>query len=83
MSVCSSVTLLIRYTVSPETIQLHHTDKLVYSVPFVVYGVFRFIFKVQERAGEGPVEILTSDRVFLINGLLWMASVLILLRFTW
>jgi 4-hydroxybenzoate polyprenyltransferase len=66
----------ILYTVAPETIRLHGTDKLVYTVPFVAYGLFRYVFKVQEGVGTGPIDILLSDRVFLLNGLLWILAVI-------
>lgn len=67
------------YTVSPETMHLHHTNKLVYSVPFVAYGVFRYLFKVQEGQHDGPVEVLLKDPVFTLNGLLWIGSIVIIL----
>lgn len=50
----------ILHTIDPGTIRLHGTRYLVYTVPFVAYGLFRFIFKVQEGKGDGPVEILTG-----------------------
>jgi 4-hydroxybenzoate polyprenyltransferase len=65
----------ILYTVSPETVALHGTNRLIYTVPFVFYGLYRFLFKVQEAGGDGPVEILTRDPVFALNGLAWGASV--------
>src|SRR6185503_11751341 len=54
MSICGSVSLVsyMLYTVAPETAALHPTDKLVYTIPFVAYGIFRFIFKVQEGKAE-------------------------------
>jgi 4-hydroxybenzoate polyprenyltransferase len=58
------------YTIDPETIRLHGTRYLIYTVPLVAYGLFRFVFKVQEGKGDGPVEILTGDRVFALDGLL-------------
>ncbi len=67
------------YTVSPETIALHGTNRLTYTVPFVVYGLFRYIFKVQEGRGDGPVEIIVKDRWFIVNGLLWMTSATLIL----
>ncbi len=67
------------YTVSPETVAFHGTSRLVYTVPFVVYGLFRYIFKVQEGKGDGPVEIIIRDRWFIVNGLLWMTSAALIL----
>lgn len=81
LGTASSICLLtyMLYTVSPQTVALHNTDKLIYTVPFVAYGVFRYLFKVQEGLYDGPVEILLRDRIFLVNGLLWLAAVLVIL----
>jgi 4-hydroxybenzoate polyprenyltransferase len=70
LGVASSTCLLsyMLYTVSPQTIRLHGTENLVYTVPFVAYGIFRYIFKVQERKHDGPVEVLLADPVFALNG---------------
>jgi hypothetical protein len=65
--------------VSPDTVALHGTNRLIYTVPFVVYGVYRFLFKVQEGQGDGPVEILTRDPAFALNGLAWVGSVVAIL----
>ena len=67
------------YTIDPETIRLHGTRYLLYTVPFVAYGLFRFVFKVQDGEGDGPVEILTGDPIFALNGLLWLAAVVVIL----
>ena len=32
------------YTMSPDTIQVHHTESLIYTAPFVIYGIFRYIY---------------------------------------
>jgi hypothetical protein len=69
------------YTVAPETMRLHGTPFLVYTVPFVAYGVFRYLFKVQERQYDGPVEVLLKDPIFAINGVLWVGAVVAILYF--
>jgi hypothetical protein len=81
LSISSSLCLLsyMLYVVSPETIALHHTTHLVYTVPLVAYGMFRYIFKVQEGKGDGPTDILLADPVFLLTVLLWVGAVAIIL----
>lgn len=81
MAICAALALVtyMLYTVAAETRQLHGTDKLAYTVPFVVYGIFRFIFKVQEGTGAGPVDVLAKDPIFFLNGLGWGATVLAIL----
>ena len=64
------------YTVSPDTIALHRTDKLIYTLPFVLYGIFRYIFLVHRRDGEDPAWTLLTDAHMLIVGALWLAVTL-------
>ena len=67
------------YTVSPDTIALHHTDKLIYTLPFVLYGIFRYIFLVHRRGGEDPARTLLTDAHMLVVGALWLGVTLCLL----
>ena len=51
------------YTVSPETIALHGTGELIYTVPFVLYGMFRYLYLLHRRGGGGdPAVELLRDR---------------------
>jgi 4-hydroxybenzoate polyprenyltransferase len=81
MSICGSVSLLsyMLYTMAPETIRLHQTDKLIYTIPLVAYGIFRFIFKVQEGKAEDPVSILLYDRALQATIALWVAASLLIM----
>jgi 4-hydroxybenzoate polyprenyltransferase len=64
------------YTVDQDTVMKFGTDHLVYTVPFVVFGIFRYLYLIHQK-GEGgdPDRIVVSDRPFLINFLLWAAVV--------
>ena len=64
------------YTVSPGTIALHQTDKLIYTLPFVLYGIFRYIFLLHRRGGEDPAWTLLTDAHLLVAGALWLAVTL-------
>src|SRR6266478_1353984 len=37
------------YTMSPETLQYHHTKSLIYTVPFVMYGIFRYLYSLHRQ----------------------------------
>ena len=41
----------------------------------MAYGVYRYVFKVQEGRHDGPVEVLLRDPVFALNGLAWIFAV--------
>jgi 4-hydroxybenzoate polyprenyltransferase len=83
MAITAALTLMcyMLYTIAPETQETHHTANLVYTVPPVFYGMFRFIFKVQEGRGESPEELLLSDRVMLVTGATWAGLVVLVLNF--
>lgn len=81
LGISASMCLLsyMQFTVAPSTVLEHGTDKLVYTVPFVAYGIFRYLFKVQEGKHDGPVEVLSHDPVFAINAILWAIAVVLVL----
>jgi 4-hydroxybenzoate polyprenyltransferase len=65
------------YTVSPGTIARVGGPQLVYTVPFVVYGVFRYLYLVFRRMqGGSPSETLLTDAPTLANIVLWLGCVL-------
>lgn len=60
------------YTCSPEVVQRTGTDKLYASLPFVVYGLFRYLYLVHHKRGGGdPSRTLLTDAPLLITVLLW------------
>ncbi len=72
----SAVVCYALYAVSPETVERFHTEHLVYTVPFVLFGVFRYLFLVYQRTdAKNPTEALMFDGPFLINLVLWGAAV--------
>lgn len=67
------------YTIDPETVTRFGTDRLVWTVPFPLYGIFRYLYLVHRREGGGdPSETLVTDRPLLICGALWGASIIAL-----
>ncbi len=69
------------YTVSPETVARHHTDALMYTVPVVTYGVFRYLFLVYRRSeGGDPARLLFRDLPLIASGLVYVSLVLLLLH---
>jgi 4-hydroxybenzoate polyprenyltransferase len=68
------------YTINPATVEKFGTERLVYSVPFVVYGVFRYLYLIYRRQrGGSPSEVLLTDLPTLINVVLWVLTVLTVL----
>lgn len=64
------------YTVDANTVRMHG-DNLKFTVPFVVFGVFRYLFLVHQRgAGADPARLLLRDPALVGSGLLWAGAVL-------
>jgi 4-hydroxybenzoate polyprenyltransferase len=76
----STVTAYALYTMSPETVAKFHTALLPATLPFVLYGVFRYLYLLYQRQiGGNPSDAVLHDRALLLNTLLWMASVLLII----
>jgi len=68
------------YTVSAETIAKFGTDQLLFTLPFPIYGVFRYLYLVHQKQGGGsPSDLLLHDRPLLTCVVLWVAAVLVIL----
>lgn len=67
------------YTIDPETVAKFGSDRLVWTVPFPLYGIFRYLYLVHRREGGGnPSEILVTDRPVLACVALWGLAVILL-----
>lgn len=69
------------YTVSDETVRRHGTDRLMFTVPIVTYGVFRYLFLVYRKSeGGDPARLLFRDVPLLVSGVAYAGLVVVLLR---
>ena len=61
------------YTMSPVTIAQHHTEGLIYTVPFVIYGIFRYIYSLHNKtAGADPSQEIFRDPHILLSIVGWL-----------
>ena len=67
-----TVVSYIMYTLSPERVAVSG-HLLTYSLVFVLYGVFRYLYLVHQRGGGSPTETLLTDRSLIIAVVLWSA----------
>ena len=76
VSAAASVMGYALYTIWPSTVSKFHTEALLYTVPFVAYGVFRYLYllRVSETA-EDPSQVLLTDRPMAGCVLAWLAVV--------
>jgi 4-hydroxybenzoate polyprenyltransferase len=83
ITVCAagSIVTYSLYTLAPQTVALHGTERLVWTVPFVLYGMFRYLYLLHRQGGGGdPAAELFRDRQILAAVLGWLTLVVLLLR---
>jgi 4-hydroxybenzoate polyprenyltransferase len=69
------------YTVDQDTVRTHGTDALIYTLPFVLYGVLRYLYLLHRRGGGGdPTHDLFRDPHLIISMLGWLAATVFILR---
>ncbi|HYN08723.1 MAG TPA: decaprenyl-phosphate phosphoribosyltransferase [Vicinamibacterales bacterium] len=72
------------YTIAPDTVARFGTDRLLWTVPFPLYGIFRYLYLVHQREGGGnPSELLLTDRPLLACVALWGLAVIAILYGPW
>jgi 4-hydroxybenzoate polyprenyltransferase len=72
----STVTAYALYTMSPETVAKFGTRLLPATLPFVLYGIFRYLYLLYRRQlGGNPSELFLNDRALIVNTILWIVAV--------
>lgn len=82
MAVVASLTLVsyVMYTVSQETAKNLGTPNMIYTVPIVVYAIFRSLYIIYiKNMGHDPTKAILTDRSVLLSGLTWLVVVLFLM----
>jgi 4-hydroxybenzoate polyprenyltransferase len=70
------------YTLSDVTIEKFGSDNLKYTIPFVLYGILRYLYLVHRRQmGGEPERALLTDKPLLLTILLYGIAVTIILYF--
>jgi len=80
VTTASVVVMYMLYSFSPEVSTKLGTENLFLTIPFVVYGVFRYLYLIhKEEKGGSPMRVLITDRPILITVLLWLLTVMAVL----
>jgi 4-hydroxybenzoate polyprenyltransferase len=82
ISVVTASTLIAYsvYTISSDTAERIGSDRLGLTIPFVLYGIFRYLYLVHQRRGGGsPSDLILTDRPLLACVALWVAAVVAVL----
>jgi 4-hydroxybenzoate polyprenyltransferase len=76
----STVISYCLYTVSSETIEKFGTKNLLFTVPFVLYGIFRYLYLVHQKdEGGSPEALIIKDKPLLVDLFLWIATAMLIL----
>jgi 4-hydroxybenzoate polyprenyltransferase len=60
------------YTMANLTVQRFGSHALVLTTPFVIYGIFRYLYLIHQKSeGGDPARLFVTDRPMLMNGCLW------------
>jgi 4-hydroxybenzoate polyprenyltransferase len=80
VSAAASIMSYALYTIWPATVAKFNTEALLYTVPFVTYGVFRYLYLVRESESvEDPSQVLLTDRPLIVCVALYLATVVLIL----
>jgi len=76
----STLISYIFYTISPETQAKFGTAWLGLTIPYPLYGIFRYLYLVHQREGGGsPSDLLLTDRPLLACVALWALTVAVII----
>jgi 4-hydroxybenzoate polyprenyltransferase len=68
------------YTMADETVQRFGSRGLMLTVPFVVYGVFRYLFLIHQRKDGGdPARLFITDIPTILNVVIWVSVTCVVL----
>jgi 4-hydroxybenzoate polyprenyltransferase len=84
ISVVTASTLIayVFYAISPETAEKFGTEWLGLTIPFPLYGIFRYLYLVHRKDGGGsPSDLLFTDRPLLACVTFWIAAVVLIIYF--
>ena len=78
LTICSATAVITYslYTMANETVQRFGNQHLIITMPFVMYGIFRYLYLIYTKnKGGDPTKLLLFDYPSILNGVLWIASI--------
>lgn len=61
------------YTVAPRTVNIFGSENLIYTTPFVVFGIFRFMYlEYQSQKGENTTRVVATDLPMILTVILYI-----------
>jgi 4-hydroxybenzoate polyprenyltransferase len=70
------------YTLAERTITVFKTENLIYTTPFVVFGIFRYMFLVyMNKQGENTTQILLTDVPMIVTVVLYVLTTMLIIYY--
>lgn len=80
VTTASVVVMYMLYSFSPEVMNKLGTGNLFMTIPFVVYGIFRYLYLIhKEEQGGSPTKVLITDKPIMVTVILWVLTSIIIL----
>lgn len=76
-----TVICFILYTVAPETVAKFGTYSMIFTTPFVLYGMMRYLYLLNNKKIGSPVEAFLKDKPLLCTVLLWVLLIIAIIYF--
>lgn len=81
ISIVTAATIVTYSLYCIDSVSGSQHESMKYTLPFVIYGLFRYLYLVYEKdEGGNPTELLLSDIPLIVNGFLWLGVVFWALR---
>src|SRR5262249_48359304 len=83
VTACAIISYAI-YTMAEETVGKFRTGNLIYTIVFVIYGIFRYLYLIhQKKEGRDPSLILLTDTPLQVTVLLWILAATLIIYSAW
>jgi 4-hydroxybenzoate polyprenyltransferase len=80
VTTASTVVAYALYTLAPETQAKFGTDQLIWTLPFVLFGVFRYLWLIHgAQQGGNPTSALLRDWPIVVTAVLWLGTVVFII----
>ena len=68
------------YSVAPRTISIFQTERLIYTTPFVVFGIFRFMYlEYISRKGENTTRLIATDLYMILDVIVYIVAIIVII----
>lgn len=75
VATASTLMAYVLYTVDARTVREFGSDHLMYTIPCVIFGIFRYLYLIHQRdQGGSPTETVLRDGPLMFNVVLWGAA---------